>query len=377
MKKIKQQKKFADKKLKISACYIVRNNSADLKISLGSLKNFVQEIVVVDTGSTDDTVKVAKKFGAKVFFETWQDDFSAPRNLAMQKCSGDWIIFLDADEFFSPDTAKNIPFVIERAAEYKQNAVQVFLVNIDKDNGNQIQDTSYVVRIMKKNPELHYVGKIHEEIRLGEKILSGVVNCPPEVLTIYHTGYSSSISKSKSERNLKMLLAELAETSEPQRIYYYIATCYNGLGDFANAEKFAILDIESDSDKKLNSYYLLLSILAKDGMRRKDREEVCKLAVKDFPKLPEFSAELAECLATHGDFHKAVVEMIAALEKFQNCEGNETQFDDAAKNFAESRIKFWTELIIQNQYPDFDEKFSSRRIVNENILLMEDNDEKD
>ena len=69
--------------------------------------------------------------------------------------------------------------------------------------------------------------------------------------------------------------------------------------------------------------------------------------------------------------------MTSALEKFQNCEGEPTQFDDAAKNFAEGRIKFWTELIIQNQYPDFDEKFSGRQIVDENILLMEDNDEED
>ncbi len=377
MKKIKRQKKIPQRKLKISACYIVKNNSADLKISLGSLKNFVHEIVVVDTGSTDDTVQVAKKFGAKVFFETWKDDFSAPRNLAMQKCSGDWIIFLDADEFFSAETAKNIPFVIERAEEFKQNAVQVFLINVDKDNGNRVQDTDYVVRIMKKNSALHYVGKIHEELRLGEKILSKVVTCPPEVLKIYHTGYSTSLNRSKAERNLKMLLSELAETSEPQRIYNYIAVCYNGLGDFANAEKFAILDIESDSDKKLNSCRLLLSILAKEKSRLSDREKFSALAVKNFPKLPEFSAELAECFAARGDFQKAVEEMTAALEKFQNCEGNETNFTDAAKSFAEGRIKFWTELIIQNQYPDFDEKISSRRIVDENIFLVEDNDEED
>ena len=312
----------------------------------------MHEIVVVDTGSTDDTVKVAKKFGAKVFFETWQDDFSTPRNLAMQKCSGDWIIFLDADEFFSPDTAKNIPFVIERAAEYKQNAVQVFLINVDKDNGNKIQDTDYVVRIMKKNSALHYVGKIHEELRLGEKILSEVITCPPEVLTLYHTGYSTSLNRSKAERNLKMLLAELAETSEPQRIYYYIAACYNGLGDFANAEKFAILDIESDSNKKLHSYNLLLSILAKDKTRREDREKFSALATKDFPKLPEFSAELAECFAAKGDFQKAVETMKEALEKFKNCKGVETNFTDATKNFAESRIEFWSKKLTEEDHEE-------------------------
>ena len=372
-----KQKKSPPKKIKISACYIVKNNSADLKISLSSLKKFVDEIIVVDTGSTDDTVKVAKKFNAKIFYHDWNDDFSSPRNLALQKCSGDWIIFLDADEFFSAETSKNIPFVVEKAEEFKQNAVQVFLINIDKDDDNKIQDTDYVVRIMKNRKDLRYVGKIHEEIRLGENILSEVVTCPQNVLSLYHTGYSTSLNRSKAERNLKMLLAELAETNEPQRIYYYIAACYNGLKDFSNAEKFAILDIEANSGKKLNSFRLLLSILAKDKTRRDDREKFSDLAVKNFPKLPEFSAELAECFAAKGDFQKAVETMTEALEKFKNCNGDETQFNDSAKNFAEKRIEFWTELVIQNQYPNFGGKILNRRILDENIFLTEENNEED
>jgi len=137
------------KKIKISACYIVKNEARELKISIESLKKFVDEIVVVDTGSTDDTVKVAKKFGAKIFYFDWNDDFSAPRNLALKKCSGDWIIFLDADEFFTPETAKNIPAVIERVEQFKQNAILVQRVNIDADDGNKIQSTDFSVRIMK------------------------------------------------------------------------------------------------------------------------------------------------------------------------------------------------------------------------------------
>lgn len=342
-----KQKNLQSKKLKISACYIVKNNAAELKISLGSLKKFVDEIVVVDTGSTDDTVKVAKKFGAKIFYYDWNDDFSAPRNLALKKCSGDWIIFLDADEFFSAETAKNISFVVERAEMFKQNAVQVFLINIDKDNGNEVQGTDYVVRIMKNRPDLHYVGKIHEELRLGENILFGVVPCPKNLLTLFHTGYSTSINKSKAERNLKMLLAELSETTEPQRIYFYIAQCYKSLDDFAKAEKFAILDIESNSYKKLDSYNLLLSILAQDKTRLEDRKKIAELAVKDFPKLPEFSAELAECFAAKGDFKKAVETMKEALEKFKNCKGDETQFSKAEKNFAEGRIEFWIKKLTE------------------------------
>ena len=331
-------------RIKVSACYIVRDNAEELKLSLNSLEKFVQEIIVVDTGSVDKTVEVAKSFGAKVFFQTWQDDFSTPRNLALKKASGDWIIFLDADEYFSEESAKNIPFVVERAEQFKSNAVQVFLVNIDKDNGNKIQDTDYVVRLFKKNPAIHYVGKIHEELRLGEKILSGVITAPPEILTLYHTGYSTSLNRSKAERNLKMLLAELSETAEPQRIYCYIAQCYSGLGDVDNAIKFARLDIDSDSNKKITSYRILMSLLANNKDRRTLREEIALRAVKDFPKLPEFTAELAECFAQRGDFQKAVETMKSALEKFKNYSDTEpTQFDESLAKFAEQRLNFWME----------------------------------
>ena len=370
-------KKVREKKLSISACYIVRDNAAELKISLNSLKNFVNEIIVIDTGSVDETAEVAKSFGAKVFFQAWQDDFSTPRNFALKKASGDWVIFLDADEFFSAETAKNIPFVVERAAQFKKNAVQVFLVNIDKDNGNRVQDTDYVVRIFKHTPQIQYVGKIHEELRFGGKILSEVVTAPPELLTLYHTGYSASLNRSKAQRNLKMLLAELDDTTEPQRIYHYIAQCYNGLGDVENALKFARLDIDSDSNKKIFSYRLLLSLYAQEKKYREEREEIAARAVKDFPKMPEFTAELAECFATRGDFQQAIETMASALDKFKNYSDAEpTQFSESAAKFAERRMELWTKLAIAGQYPSFSQTTSDRWILSEDTFLTEENNEK-
>lgn len=370
-------KKIRDKKIKISACYIVKDNAAELKTSLSSLKNFVQEIIVVDTGSSDNTVQVAKKFGAKVFHQAWQDDFSAPRNFALKKASGDWVIFLDADEYFSEETAKNIPAVVERADQFDKNAVQVFLVNIDKDDNNKVQDTDYVVRIMKKDPALRYVGKIHEELRLGDEILSAVTTAPPEILTLYHTGYSTSLNRSKAERNLKMLLAELAETKEPQRIYGYIAVCYNGLGDRANAAKFAMLDIQSGGRKKISSYRILLVMLSQESNLRNHRAKFARLAVKDFPNMPEFLAEFAECFALSGEFFKAAKTMATALEKFQNYnEPEPTQFNEGLAKFAERRIERWTEFLKNGQYPSFSDSGKVTWILNGNIFLTEADYEK-
>lgn len=345
MKKIKPK----SKKLKISACYIVKNSADDLKISLESLKKSVDEIVVVDTGSTDSTAEVAKKFGAKIFYREWDDDFSAPRNLALEKATGDWIIFLDADEFFTNVTKKNIRAAIERLEQFKQNGLLIHLVNVDKNAGNKILDAHFVLRIFKNQKNLHYVGKIHEEIRVGENLLSEVTFAPPNILTIYHTGYSESLNKAKAERNLKLLLEELAETDEPQRIYGYIAECYNGLDDFENAEKFSLMDIESSSKQKnfsARSYRIILSILAKDLSRADEREKFATLAVKDFPAFPEFTAELAECFAQRGDFENAVDSMKEALQKFKTYRELEPmQFDENLAKFAESRIKLWLEKI--------------------------------
>ncbi|MBQ3336228.1 MAG: glycosyltransferase family 2 protein, partial [Selenomonadaceae bacterium] len=105
--------------MKISACYIVKNAVEDLRRSLESLAKFVDEIVVVDTGSTDSTIDVAKNFGAKIFHAPWQNDFSAPRNVALKEATGDWIVFLDADEYFVDGCAKNLQAVIKLALKAK------------------------------------------------------------------------------------------------------------------------------------------------------------------------------------------------------------------------------------------------------------------
>lgn len=324
--------------MKISACYIVKDCATDLARSLKSLAEFVDEIVVVDTGSADSTVSVAGSFGAEIFYQAWADDFSAPRNLALSKATGDWIIFLDADEFFANGTGRNLRFAAGKAEEFRQQGILVQLVNVDADAGNKILGADLVLRIFKNSRGLHYVGKIHEEIRPA---LSEITFAPPQLLTIFHTGYSAKINRVKAERNLKMLLAELAETSEPERIYGYLAESYEGLGDLVSAEKFARLDLDAGT-KATRSLRIMLKILAGAPERLGERESFAKLAVEKFPALPEFSAELAECYAARENFRDAVAEMSAALTKFKSYRGIEpTNFSAETAAFVTRRIKIW------------------------------------
>ena len=337
--------------LKVSACWIVKNDAKRLGTSIGSVKQFVDELIVVDTGSTDNTIETARNFGAKIFQQPWADDFSAPRNLAIENATGDWILFLDSDEFIPAELAFNLRPAINIAVQQKKHAMLINLVNVDTDKHNDIIDSTYLCRIFKKLEGIHYVGRIHEELQTAEgKTPEKTIIVPKNVLSICHTGYSSSINREKAARNLKMLLAELENTAHPERIYGYIAQCYNGIEDFVNAEKYARLAIEKGSRNSTfagSPYRILMKILSEEDTKRIDeRLEVTKRAVEDFPNMPEFHAEFAECLAAKGEYSKAVSEMDKALKNFASYRGLEpTLFDQTMANFAAGRIRQWKKLI--------------------------------
>ena len=323
-------------KVKISACYIVKDVAEDLRRSLKSVKGHVDEIIVVDTGSADSTVEVAKEFGAKVFHEPWQDDFATPRNVALRAASGDWIVFLDADEYFVDNTAKNLRRVIKSA---QTPGLLVKWVNVDKDNGNAIINSSYVLRLFKAAEGVHYVGKIHEDVYLRDEPLKRAM-APANLLTLYHTGYSTSLNKAKAERNLKLLLDELAATDKPERVYAYLADAYYSLEDWANVEKFARLDIEARINPSTRPMRLLIECLEQDPERFEECFEVAKLAMERYPKVPEFSAKVADCLAHKKDYRGAVAEMQRAIDKAKTYG---EQFEST--NFNEDRIKLAQQFI--------------------------------
>ena len=333
-------------KIKISACYIVKNAAKDLRRSLESVKNFVDEIIVVDTGSADDTVKVAEEFGARIFHETWQDDFSAPRNVAIREAAGDWIVFIDADEYFINDSAKNLRAAIKLAQKAKVRGLSVKWVNVDADNDNKIINASYVLRIFENAPDVHYVGKIHEDVFIGDEPLSRAM-APANLLTLYHTGYSSTISRDKAERNLKLLLEELKTSGKPERVYSYLADAYYALEDWENVEKFARLDLDVRKNPSTRPIRLLIECLEKDSSRFEECFEISKLAVERYPKVPEFSAKLADCLAQKGDYRGAVEEMRRAIEKFKNYgeQFESTNFDEDKIKIALSLIDEWQKKI--------------------------------
>ena len=105
--------------MKLSQCMIVKNEEQNIERALSWGKGIVCEQIVVDTGSTDRTIEIAKQMGAKVYEFTWINDFAAAKNFAISKAMGDWIAFLDADEYFSEEDAKKLPKLLEELEKKK------------------------------------------------------------------------------------------------------------------------------------------------------------------------------------------------------------------------------------------------------------------
>lgn len=311
--------------LKISACYIVKNEAKNLAKSIKSLKNQVNEIVVVDTGSTDNTITVARKLGARVYSFPWQDDFSKARNFALSKAKGEWLVFLDADEYFTAKTAGNIRQVIRQAQQADGLLIQ--MVNYDVDKA-EIQDYFYQLRIVRNQQGLHYEGKIHEELKLSEGKSMKFFRIPPEMLEIYHTGYASSVSRQKLERNLKLLQQAVDNGQSEADLARYFCDCYLGLGDMEKCTYYGWLDVKkgrqsvnfgSRCHRVLMAYYGGRN----DGESISKRRQLAEISVEQYPEVPDFWAEYSECFYQAGEYAQAIAAMEKALQLMQDYHGME------------------------------------------------------
>ena len=279
--------------LTISACVITKNEEVNIVKWLECMKKLANEIIVVDTGSTDKTVKIAESYGAKVFFFEWINDFSAAKNFAKAQAKGDWIVFLDADEYFSDDSIEQVKkYLIEDNKKY--DAIICEIVNINSDDCNRIISSFYNLRIFRNIPKLSYHNKVHEMLRSDSGTLL-LLQLPKDV-KIYHTGYSSSIIKEKLTRNLKLIEEDQRQNGIKDWHYGFLCDCYYGLDDFEKTIEYAKLAINSDMKligQENNLYRRLIDSLDKLGKNEKEILEIVEIAIEKFPELPEFILDKA------------------------------------------------------------------------------------
>lgn len=226
--------------VRLSQCMIVKNEEKNIRQALNWGKGIVSEQIVVDTGSSDHTVQIAEEMGAKVFHFPWNNDFSAAKNFALEQAGGEWIAFLDADEYFSEEDTKKILPLLKRiekqfSVEEMPQIVRSMLANLD-DSG-KVFTTAMQSRIFRNIPLLRYENKIHEQLSFKGKGKIITLDATDE-LTIYHTGYSDAAYKEtgKIGRNLSLLKQEVEREPENYNAWSYLGDTLLAEGKLEEAE---------------------------------------------------------------------------------------------------------------------------------------------
>lgn len=210
--------------IKLSLCMIVKNEAHNLKDCLAPLRSVVDEIIVVDTGSEDETKIVAHGLGAKVFNFNWCDDFAAARNASIRQATGDYILWLDADDRMDFDNIEKLRY-LKRMLPKKRNQAFYFIIHAKEPEGEK---EFLQLRIFPNMKGAFFQGKIHEQIyqslaHLGIKFVKTDVS-------VHHIGYENpDIKRKKAERNLKIIEEILKAEPDNLIIHYHAARTLAGL----------------------------------------------------------------------------------------------------------------------------------------------------
>ncbi len=237
--RLRQIKKWAKEKgirlspfpnIRVSACLIVKDEETHLPLCLQSLRGAVDEVIVVDTGSTDRTPTLAQTFGAKVVPFEWCDDFSSARNFALSLTRADWVLWIDADERLDPKSVGAIKSAIIRP---HFGGYTIPVVNYLSQEGELDQLVHYPIRLFRNLPGIRFEGRVHEQI--GESIARlGLPIARLEDAIIHHFGYrpEEMKAKDKHQRNVSLIKKSLSENPEDGFQWFNLANSYYTAGDW-------------------------------------------------------------------------------------------------------------------------------------------------
>ena len=299
----------------LSVCMIVKNEAQYLGDCLNSVRPVADQIVVVDTGSTDDTVEIARAHGAEIHHFSWCDDFSAARNASIAPASGEWILWLDADERLR---AADIPLL--RSLLVDESLPVAYLVdiyNITRHGNNALLSNAH--RLFNNHRGICFSGRIHEQISPsvaaagGEERRSGMV--------LDHLGYAADGERQeqRSERNERLLKKMVKEQPQNAYAHYTLAQFYALAGEHHRA----LPHFETAYRKKQFDAAMTASLLNSMSDTLIHLDQVDRAARYARESLRLFPRQVGGCYvkyrvaAAHGDSAEAIRWLKQLLENSQ------------------------------------------------------------
>lgn len=330
----------AQKRIRISQCMIVKNEEKNIEKALTWGKAVMWEQIVVDTGSTDRTVELARKHGAKVFFFDWINDFAAAKNYAIEQAGGDWIAFFDADEYMALEDAKALKDVLGQILGKSFDAISMGCQNLDDDG--RVFSSGTQLRVFRNIPDIRYRRQIHEQLVAvsGRELHVGDIS---NEISFFHTGYQKQVleGKAKKGRNRKLIQEEVEKNPDDHEMLGYMGDeCFDD-GEYSEAEKWYRRSIERmpgrlpDYDQRsAYTFTRLLTILIRkssspgnaagsegEGKTREDilreLEGVYQQAAEKLPQEGDFDYLMGRFYAEEDLVERAVKCLESALRKLE------------------------------------------------------------
>ncbi len=248
---------------RLSLCMIVRDNARTLPACLESIRPWVDEMVIVDTGSMDDTPRIVEAYGGRLFHFPWCDDFSAARNESLRYAQGEWLFWMDSDDTIPWDCGRGLRRLIDR--EVPAN-VLAFVVQVHcpggGDNGDPAFDVTAVdhVKLFRNRPDIRFDGRIHEQLLPAIRRVGGQVAWSDVYVVHSGSDQSPDAQPKKFERDLRILELELAERPEHPFTLFNLGMTYVHAGRYNEATGYLRRSIaRSNADEShLRKVYALL-----------------------------------------------------------------------------------------------------------------------
>ncbi len=296
--------------LTLSLCMIVRDEEEMLPRSLAAAREAVDEIVVVDTGSTDASVEIARSFGARVVEREWTGSFAEARNASFEAATGDWLLYLDADEVL---VAEDAPLLRELTGRTWREAFYLVETHHTGELGDGTAVTHNALRLFRNRPQYRFEGRIHEQV--AHRLPAGQPErIEPTRVRIDHYGYLGAVRdrREKSRRNIELLRRQLAESEPTPFLCFNLGSELAAAGDAEAArEQFerAWEMLGAEPARAELGYVPSLSVRLVKSLRVSGRHDAAAARAGEglalFPELTDLVFEQAKLARAGGDRTRA------------------------------------------------------------------------
>lgn len=295
----------------LTVAILVRNAEQALAETLESIAGIADEIVVVDTGSTDDTLQIAAAARARVLSHPWQDDFSAARNFAAGCCTSPWILWLDAGERLSPGAAAGLKHFVATGAT--ANTAYMQIVRLPIQPGEIAAEQIGQIRLVPNDPRLQFTGRVRETLIPALNAAQVQVEGLPFRIERGRRELDRQLKERRAKRNIQLAELEMRERGPQATLLNCLGDAFLTLNQKPRAAQFfhqAISASERGSSDMLAGYYGLVMALEGSDQRKQGQLQACAAALEIFP------AD-AQLLCAAGGYLQSLGQLATALNAYQ------------------------------------------------------------